>query len=358
MNDLVRWRGDRGARGDPPDYEPVLLVKGAKGETGLPGLAGERGARGPTGDDGRDGSPGARGETGARGFDGLRGIMGKKGGEGSPGLRGSEGGIGVTGSPGPIGHPGDKGRIAPNRGYFFTKHSQTTQVPACPADSGLMWSGYSLLYIMGNERAVGQDLGEPGSCLRLFSTMPYMFCDIKESCHIASRNDYSYWLSTPEPLTPSLEPIAGRSIEKYISRCAVCESRTKVIAIHSQGLDIPSCPRNWEGLWVGYSFLMNTDSGGEGNGQPLSSPGSCLQDFRPNPFIECQGHGRCNAYTTAYSFWLASIDTRTMFSVPKPETLKPGQLKSKVSRCQVCRRKPIEIRRTVITHPNLEKYNK
>jgi integrin beta 8 len=70
----------------------------------------------------------------------------------------------------------------------------------------------------------------------------------------------------------------------------------------------------------------------------LSSPGSCLEDFRPNPFVECQGHGRCNSYSTAYSFWLATIDPHQMFNVPEQATLKAGDLKSKISRCQVCRR--------------------
>ena len=32
-------------------------------------------------------------------------------------------------------------------------------IPECPAGTVNMWSGYSLLFIMGNEKAVGQDLG-------------------------------------------------------------------------------------------------------------------------------------------------------------------------------------------------------
>lgn len=323
----------------------AVLIKGSKGDDGPVGMKGGRGIRGAIGDNGRNGFPGEKGDDGAAGLDGLPGIPGPKGYIGSPGLAGEEGGRGQTGVPGPPGLQGQKGRLAPSRGYFITRHSQTTQVPDCPADSALMWSGYSLLYIMGNERAVGQDLGEPGSCMRRFSTMPYMFCDIRESCHVASRNDYSYWLSTPQPLPSSLKPIPAQAMEGYISRCSVCESRTRVIAVHSQGADIPKCPKNWEGLWIGYSFLMNTDAGAEGSGQPLASAGSCLQDFRPNPFIECQGHGRCNAYSTAFSFWLASIETERMFSVPVPETLRPGEMRARVSRCQVCRRRPIPLQR-------------
>ena len=92
-------------------------------------------------------------------------------------------------------------------------------------------------------------------------------------------------------------------------------------------------------------ILKNTDAGAEGSGQPLSSPGSCLEDFRPNPFIECQGHGKCNYYTTAYSFWLATIEQTDQFRTPDSQTLKSGDLISKVSRCQVCIRRAIPLRR-------------
>jgi C-terminal tandem repeated domain in type 4 procollagen len=39
------------------------------------------------------------------------------------------------------------------------RHSQTTAVPMCPPGTELMWDGYSLLFIQGNEKAHGQDLG-------------------------------------------------------------------------------------------------------------------------------------------------------------------------------------------------------
>ena len=40
------------------------------------------------------------------------------------------------------------------------RHSQTVDIPDCPGGTARMWEGYSLLFIMGNERAVGQDLGQ------------------------------------------------------------------------------------------------------------------------------------------------------------------------------------------------------
>jgi len=203
-----------------------------------------------------------------------------------------------------------------------------------------MWEGYSLLHIFGNSHAQGQDLGQPGSCLKKFSTMPYLFCNLNDVCDYASRNDYSYWLSTTEPMPMMMTPIRGPDIEKYISKCAVCETPSKVLALHSQTMNVPECPDNWEYLWQGYSFVMHTDAGSEGSGQSLSSPGSCLKDFRSRPFIECHGHGRCNYYTTAYSYWMATIEKDKMFKKPVPQTLKAGDLRSRISRCVVCMRKP------------------
>ena len=48
--------------------------------------------------------------------------------------------------------------------------------------------------------------------------MPYLFCDMNENCEYAQRNDYSYWLSTPEPMPVMMTPITGVEIQRYISR--------------------------------------------------------------------------------------------------------------------------------------------
>lgn len=58
--------------------------------------------------------------------------------------------------------------------------------------------------------------GTAGSCLRRFSTMPFMFCNINNVCNFASRNDYSYWLSTPNEMPMS--PVTGETIKPHISR--------------------------------------------------------------------------------------------------------------------------------------------
>lgn len=64
-----------------------------------------------------------------------------------------------------------------------------------------------------------------------------------------------------------------------------------------------------------------------------------MEEFRPKPFIECHGHGRCNYFTTSVSYWLATIEDYAMFRKPRPETLKAGYLTSKISRCAVCIRR-------------------
>ena len=81
---------------------------------------------------------------------------------------------------------------------------------------------------------------------------------------------------------------------------------------------------------------QHTGAGGSGSGQSLSSPGSCLRTFRHNPFFECHGRGTCHYFANKYSFWLATVGQ--MFVAQTPETLKPGNLLSRVSRCSVCYR--------------------
>ncbi|NXC83819.1 CO4A3 protein, partial [Cercotrichas coryphoeus] len=223
------------------------------------------------------------------------------------------------------------------KGFIFTRHSQTTKIPSCPHGTSQIYVGYSLLFVQGNERAHGQDLGTAGSCLQRFSTMPFLFCSPNDVCSFASRNDYSYWLSTTVVMPPDMAPISGRALEPQISRCVVCEGAAMVIAVHSQTTVVPACPDGWMSLWKGFSFVMYTSAGSEASGQALASPGSCLEEFRAVPFIECHGRGTCNYYTNSYSFWLASLNPRRMR--PVPQTLKAGQLENIISRCQVCMRR-------------------
>uniref|UniRef100_A0A803SN23 Collagen IV NC1 domain-containing protein n=3 Tax=Anolis carolinensis TaxID=28377 RepID=A0A803SN23_ANOCA len=221
-------------------------------------------------------------------------------------------------------------------GYTLVKHSQSEQIPPCPVGMSKLWEGYSLLYVEGQEKAHNQDLGFAGSCLPRFSTMPFLYCNINEVCYYASRNDKSYWLSTTASIP--MMPVGSFQIAQYISRCSVCEAPSQAVAVHSQGINIPQCPEGWRSLWIGYSFLMHTAAGAEGGGQSLVSPGSCLEDFRATPFIECNGaRGTCHYFSNKYSFWLTTVEPAQQFvEAPVSETLKAGQLRMRVSRCQVC----------------------
>ena len=177
------------------------------------------------------------------------------GGVGPPGSQGVQGRRGKDGSPGSFGDKGNRGPAGTGDfGFMLAVHSQQKTVPECPPGMNKMWEGYSLLYIQGNERAHGQDLGQAGSCIHRFSTMPFLFCNIQNVCNLASRNDYSYWLATPEKIP--MMPVSEKAVENHIGRCSVCEAPSHVIAVHSQATLEPDCPKGWDEVYSGYSFLM------------------------------------------------------------------------------------------------------
>lgn len=368
-NGLPGLKGDKGQQGAP-------------GFDGAPGQKGDRGLQGLRGRDGAQGLIGLQGEKGERGLDapppltgqkGLQGVPGQKGDKGEAGLpgligltgeRGEQGDIGAVGLPGPLGPTGLRGEIglvgAPGNdglpglqgprglpgqpctqsldyltGVLLVKHSQSEEIPQSESGHIKLWEGYSLMYVDGNDYPANQDLGSPGSCVRKFSTMPVMSCGQNNVCNYASRNDRTFWLSTSKEIP--MMPVSDQEMRPYISRCAVFEVPSNVIAVHSQSLQVPECPYGWEGLWIGYSFVMHTAVGYGGGGQALSGAGSCLQDFRSTPFIECNGgKGQCHYYESMTSFWMVTVDQQNQFRTPEQQTLKAGSLLTKVSRCQVC----------------------
>uniref|UniRef100_A0A8C4UHL0 Collagen IV NC1 domain-containing protein n=1 Tax=Falco tinnunculus TaxID=100819 RepID=A0A8C4UHL0_FALTI len=355
--------GNTGFRGHPglPGKNGVPGLPGDHGDTGLMGFPGSRGFPGPKGFKGitgfqgepelsyftigQPGNPGPPGETifvrgdpGDIGIRGAPGNPGQRGQQGARGLPGNQGRGGTKGPPGRTGIPGPPGpHIRSASGFLLVLHSQSDREPLCPQGMPKLWTGYSLLYLEGQEKAHNQDLGLAGSCLPVFNTMPFAYCNINQVCYYASRNDKSYWLSSAAPLP--MTPLSEEEIQPYISRCAVCEAPAQAVAIHSQDQSIPPCPVNWRSLWIGYSFLMHTGSGDQGGGQSLMSPGSCLEDFRSAPFIECQGQrGTCQFFANEYSFWLTTVMPELQFaSAPLSGTLKEGQeQRKKISRCQVC----------------------
>lgn len=205
-----------GERGYTFPYE-----RAPHGEPGFDGIPGLKGIQGD------DGFPGQPGDIGFPGLRGPPGFPGEPGIEGPPGLKGEIGLPGSPGLPGLDGFRGPKGEIgdaapspprAKSRGFVFTRHSQNVHIPECPPNTNKLWDGYSMASVIGASRAVGQDLGQPGSCLLRFSTLPYLFCDVHNVCSYAQNNDDSLWLSTPEPMPNMMTPIPADEVQKYISR--------------------------------------------------------------------------------------------------------------------------------------------
>ncbi|XP_019622229.1 PREDICTED: collagen alpha-2(IV) chain-like [Branchiostoma belcheri] len=180
--------------------------------------------------------------------------------------------------------------------------------------------------------------GRPDSCLPRFGILPFFSCEPDDVCKYGYRDDKTYWLSTFDTFEQQPKvPAEGTDIRQYISRCAVCITTNLVLAFHSQRASvIPDCPQGWRGIWTGYSFLMHT-AAGEGGGQPLTSPGSCLDYFRSAPFIECV-NDVCDVSSNQLSFWLIGIPggEREQFNEPRRVVGKLDVLRQRISRCRVC----------------------
>ena len=119
-----------------------------------------------------------------------------------------------------------------------------------------LWNRFSLIFTDGNDFDHGQDLGAPGSCLRMFNPVPLMMCNRHTDgrCDYNFRNEYSYWLASQ--LGDSDQDIPEGTEVAYVPRCTVCEIDTPTLTIHSQSNETAPCPPTWVPLWKGYSYLM------------------------------------------------------------------------------------------------------
>ena len=72
--------------------------------------------------------------------------------------------LNFQGAPGNPGIPGINGLPCETTlnyltGNMLVRHSQTSSIPRCNPGEQMLWDGYSLLYLEGNEKSHHQDLG-------------------------------------------------------------------------------------------------------------------------------------------------------------------------------------------------------
>ena len=181
---------------------------------------------------------------GAPGLDGAPGLKGARGRDGEPGEPGINGLPGTQGEPG---QPGRNGLPGYGRSNIIAIHSQTTIPPECPEDGIKLWEGYSLAYGLGYMSGLN-DLGQSGSCLRLFTKAPFQ--------EAASQQKVGLWLAAQvEQEKEELIEIPSENVKEFVSRCSVCEVLGTVLTLHSQTTEVPQCPPNWSSMWSGYTFL-------------------------------------------------------------------------------------------------------
>ncbi|CAB1348416.1 unnamed protein product [Coregonus sp. 'balchen'] len=96
----------------------------------------------------------------------------------------------IARAPGPSGDAGSPGLTTTfNSGFLFVMHSQSDTLPSCPADTTQLWT-VCCTWRAKRKPTHWTSVRQAGSCMRLFSTMPYSYCNMG-MCDYASRNDKS-----------------------------------------------------------------------------------------------------------------------------------------------------------------------
>jgi len=131
-------------------------------------------------------------------------------------------------------------KVALQPQYFLVRHSQSSDIPDCPQDTSILWSGYSLYSYMFGQQTITQDLGTLDSCIWLKDHAYYSYCSVPSNC---GRVSIASWLSDRNT---------------SIGRCAICHVPFLPLTLHSQSNIPPSCPFKWSPLWQGYSHIQVT----------------------------------------------------------------------------------------------------
>lgn len=172
-------------------------------------------------------------------------------------------------------------------------HSQTIQIPSCPPGWDSLWIGYSFMMV------------------RTASFSWSSYCPPVLSCfRTLIRAARAHLKAFPFSHYPSQPRLTVHSSQHHWCSWG-CLTLCSLPRTSSDCCAIPFSPPK---ILVCVSFLpQHTSAGAEGSGQALASPGSCLEEFRSAPFIECHGRGTCNYYANSYSFWLATVEVAEMF---------------------------------------------
>jgi integrin beta 8 len=215
-------------------------------------------------------------------------------------------------------------------------HSQSTDTPLCPSGWNKLWEGYSYAggYI-GAGLPSGQLLGDTGSCLENFTSMPFIGCSANDGQCMYDVHDFTMWLSASGADSGFL---AGEeNILPYISRCSVCEKPASVLVKHSMTNSTPDCPEGWTELWEGYSYQGSYLSINYESGQLLGDTGSCLKTFFPIPFVECPNSAACDYFTAAdYSIWMIAKNTQPLAGETFLLSNYQENIQPYIGKCRVC----------------------
>merc|ERR1711988_860031 len=220
-------KGSMGAAGNPG-------ADGSPGNDGAPGAPAIPGPPGPTGRAGTPGAAGLKGDTGVQGIAGIKGIRGPPG----PSMSIDDCPLGAKGSKGEPGIPGKAAENIQLNPYIVAFHSQKNQPPKCLEGMTELWTGYSFMFVDAGSDANkwSQNLGVAGSCMRAFRKEFFSECS-SEECFRYPESHRTNWLAiAAEPgetdfvdrSLPRRRFKSKSDIDKYLSRCVVCETIFKL----------------------------------------------------------------------------------------------------------------------------------
>jgi len=204
--------------------------------------------------------------------------------------------------------------------YIVAFHSQKNVAPKCFDGMTELWTGYSFMFVDVTKSITAQSISEPGSCWREFYMNPLQLCNTA-SCQI-SKNEYTFWMPTADipdtvdvgehyPQALRYDDENQAEILKYISRCVVCVSDYKLMAVHSYRNQNPDTSylqqHGWVELYNGYSYMFQSGAK-EGSGNQLGEHGSCMQYYSPVSVVQAIGQEVRWISNSPKSVWIINND--------------------------------------------------